>query len=91
MVARDPLAITYMSLGESARCRRVGVAVKLLPVQGVAASTEQVRAGNFPLARPLTLVTRGLPQGLAKRFLEFALSSEVTDLVEGHNFVPYLD
>jgi phosphate transport system substrate-binding protein len=90
-VANDRHAITYMSLGESERCQRAGVAVKPLPVHGVPATSQQVRAGNFPVARPLTLVGRGLPTGLAKHFLDFALSSEVTDLIEQYNFVPYLD
>jgi phosphate transport system substrate-binding protein len=91
MVAGDRQANTYLSLGEALRCQRAGVPIKLLPVQGVAASAEQVRAGNYPLARPLVLVTRDLPTGLAKRFIDFTLSSEVTDLIEEHTFVSYLD
>jgi phosphate transport system substrate-binding protein len=91
MVAKDRQAITYISLGESVRSQRSGIAVKLLPIQRVAASKDEVRTGNYPLARPLTLVTKDMPTGIAKQFLEFALSSQVTDLIDEYNFIPYLD
>jgi phosphate transport system substrate-binding protein len=91
MVAKDRQAIAYVSLGESVRSQQAGMAIKLLPVQGVPASREQVRTGNYPLSRPLTLVANNLPTGIAKEFLDFALSSQVTDLIEEYNFVPYLD
>jgi phosphate transport system substrate-binding protein len=57
----------------------------------VAATSENVRNGNYPMSRPLTLVTKELPAGLVKAFLEFALSSQVSDLVKEFSFVPYVD
>jgi len=91
MVAKDRQAITYLSLGESLRGQQAGLAIKLLPIRSVPASREQVRTGNYAFARPLTLVTKNLPTGITKQFIEFALSSTVTDLIEEFNFVPYLD
>jgi hypothetical protein len=37
----------------------------------------------------LSLVTSGVPAGLQKRFVDYAVSDAVTDLHEKHGFVPY--
>jgi hypothetical protein len=37
------------------------------------------------------LLTREVPIGLAKEFITFSLSSQITDIVLQHDFVPYLD
>jgi phosphate transport system substrate-binding protein len=60
-------------------------------IDGVAATSRAIRSGDYPLARPLSLVTKGNPAGLAKLFIEYAASSQVSDLVIAHDFVPYLD
>ncbi|NER49681.1 MAG: hypothetical protein F6J92_23920, partial [Symploca sp. SIO1A3] len=74
-----------------------GVPIKLLPVGGVAATTENVQNGTFPLSRSLTLVTKNQPEGLDQKFIEFARGSllespqaspEVQDIVKEQNFVP---
>ena len=65
--------------------------IKLLPTGGVVASSRNIRNGNFPISRPLTLVTRERPTGLTKAFVEYCASSQVTDLIVAYNFVPYLD
>jgi phosphate transport system substrate-binding protein len=90
-VADNPNGISYVSVGEAERELRRGAAIRLLPVDEVIASSLTVRSGDYPLARPLLLVTHRLPTGLAKRFIDFALSSQVTDLVDEYRFVPYLD
>ncbi|MDT8282616.1 MAG: phosphate ABC transporter substrate-binding protein [Gammaproteobacteria bacterium] len=87
-VAGNPGAIGYVSIGSAEFDVGSGVPIKLLPLNGVAASVENVRNGSFPLARPLNLVTSTAPQGLAKRFIDFATSSAVVDLVEAQYFVP---
>jgi phosphate transport system substrate-binding protein len=54
----------------------------------VAASLENLRNGEFPLSRPLTLVTKTEPTGLAKAFINFARSKEVYGIISRQNFVP---
>lgn len=90
-ISDNPSAIVYVSVGEAERNAQAGAPIKLLPVGGVAATSRNIRSGNFPISRPLTLVTKGLPTGLAKEFIEFSLSSQVSDLILAHDFVPYLD
>ena len=80
-------AIAYVSIGTAEYSIADGVPIKLLPVDGVEASTKTVRDGTFPLSRPLNLVTKE-PSSLTKEFLNFAQSEEVHDLVEAQNFVP---
>jgi phosphate transport system substrate-binding protein len=91
LLVEHPQAIVYMSVGEAERNAQSGVPIRLLPVGGVTASSRNIRNGNFPISRPLTLVTRARPTGLAKAFIEYCVSSQVTDLVIAHDFVPYLD
>lgn len=90
-VAADPHAIIWVSVGEAERKARDGIPIKLLAVGGVAAGSKTVRSGNYPISRPLTLVTRGTPTGTARAFIEFCVSSQVTDLLLAFDFVPYLD
>ena len=87
-VAGNPGAIGYVSIGSAEYEAGQGAPIKLLPMAGVAASVENVRNGSFPLSRPLNLVTRTEPEGLARRFIDFARSKAVHDLVEAQYFVP---
>ncbi|MGQ0594533.1 MAG: phosphate ABC transporter substrate-binding protein [Gammaproteobacteria bacterium] len=88
-VAGNPDAIGYVSVGSAGYATTHGVPIKLLPLDGVAASAETVADGSFPLARPLVLVTKPRPgDPLAQRFLDFALSAEVNDLILALSFVP---
>lgn len=81
-------AIGYVSIGAAERDISRGVSLKLLPVGGVAAATQTVRDGSFPLSRPLNLITKEPPSGLTQEFIEFAQSQAVHDIVEAQNFVP---
>lgn len=87
-VAGNPGAIGYVSIGTAEYDATHGVPIKLLPVGGVAATTENVKKGVFPISRPLNLVTRTRPKGLLKNFIEFAQSKEVEDIVRRLYFVP---
>jgi len=87
-VAGAPGAIGYVSIGSAEYEAGHGAPIRLLPMNGVAASVENIRNGSFPLARPLNLVTRTEPAGLAKTFIDFARSKDVHDLIEAQFFVP---
>lgn len=87
-VAGNPQAIGYVSIGASAYDAQRGVPIKLLPMDEVAASADNVRNGSYPLSRPLNLITRLTPIALARQFIHFARTEEVHDLVEAQYFVP---
>ena len=87
-VALNPDAIGYVSIGTAEYDAKHGTAIKLLSLNGVAATVENVGNGSFPLARPLNLVSKGEPSGLLQQFLQFARSADVHDLVKDQYFVP---
>ncbi|MDZ7993840.1 MAG: phosphate ABC transporter substrate-binding protein [Nostoc sp. EfeVER01] len=86
-VAGNPNAIGYVSIGSAENSAANGVAIKLLSVNEIAATTANVQNGTFPISRPLNLVTKTQPQGLTKAFLDFAQSQQVNDIVQKQNFV----
>src|SRR5262249_42904083 len=78
-VAGNPNAIGYVSIGTAEHDAAHGSPIKLLPIGGVVASSENVANGKFPLSRPLNLVTKSPPEGLVKDFIDFATSDKVHD------------
>jgi len=87
-VAGNPNAIGYVSVGTAEFDSQHGVSIKLLPADGVTATTDNLANGSFPVSRPLNLVTKAEPTGLAKEFIEFAQSDQVHDLIKEQYFVP---
>lgn len=84
----NPDGIAYVSIGAAEYSAENGAPIKLLPMSGVAPSTENVRNGTFPLSRPLNLVTREKADGLARGFIDYARGPSVRDLVAQFYFVP---
>jgi len=87
-VLGDPSAIVYLSLGAAQREATAGRSLRLLPLRGVPATTETVRSGDFPLARPLLLLSKGEPRDLVGAFAAYAQSSAVDDLIASLACVP---
>jgi phosphate transport system substrate-binding protein len=88
-VEASPGALAPVSVGEAERKAQAGAGVRLLAFDRIDASSRSIANGSYALARPLALVTRRLPEGLARQFIDFALSRHVADLVAEHDFVPY--
>ena len=87
-VAGNPAAVGYVSIGTAQHDVDDGVPIKLLPMDGVAATTAHVRDGSFPLSRPLNLVSHGEPGPMAAAFIAFAQSAEAAPIVTSLSFVP---
>lgn len=81
-------AIAYVSIGAAEFDADQGVAIKLLPMDGVKASTPNVMNRTFPLTRVLNLVTKGQATQLSQKFIDYARSGAVNDLVKDLYFVP---
>jgi len=86
-VAGNPGAIGYVSIGTATYDAAKGVSIRLLSMNGVAATLANLRSGAYPLARQLNLVTGDQPTDLAQRFIDFAQSGAVQDLVSQQYFV----
>lgn len=50
-------------------------------------TAEAIAAGDYPLSRPLILVTNGEPSGTAKELVDFLLGEEGQDLVRKHGYL----
>jgi phosphate transport system substrate-binding protein len=87
-VAGNPQAIAYVSIGSAEVAAEQGTAIKLLTLDGVAATRTNVKSGGYRLTRPLNLVTVGPPHGLAKAFLDFVLTPTGQQIVTEQEFVP---
>ncbi len=87
----NPNGIAFMSVGEAERRATAGAPIKLLPMEGVPAGTIAIKSGNYPIARPLLLLTREPPRGRVKQFIDFALSGQAIETIEKYDFVPYAD
>lgn len=90
-VAGNPQAIAYVSIGAAESAVAQGQAIKILALDGVAASSKLLRSGTVPMTRPLNVVSVGAPKDLAAGFLHFAVLPQNHDLIERFHFVPAQD
>lgn len=81
-VATTPDAIGYLSFGY------LDDSVKTIAVDGVPPTEENALAGDYPVIRPLNMLTPGEPTGLAGEWLEFMLSAEGQAIVSGEGYLP---
>ncbi len=87
-VEANPTAIGYVSIGTAKVAIGEGADIKLLTVTEAVPGSARTTGGKLPMYRELNLVTAKRPEGLAKRFIDFATSSAIADLVTSHSFVP---
>lgn len=84
----NPGAVGYVSVGAADYEVKHGGKIKMIQTDGVFPTLESIRSGQFPITRPLLLITKGQPTQDAARLIAFAQSDEVHDLVEAQYFVP---
>ena len=84
-------AIAFLSIGATDSARQRGFALKPLSLAGLAPAVGSVRDGTWPMARPLNLVTKRVPKGIAQAFIRFVLSPASRAAIVAHDFVPYLN
>jgi len=87
-VAGNRHAIGYVSIGAAEYHIGRDEPIKLLPAHSIEASTPNVANGDWPISRELIVVTKDQPTGLTGRFVTYAQSSAVHDLIEALYFVP---
>lgn len=86
-VAGNPYALGYVSIGAAEYAVGADEPLWLLPLEGVEASTTNVRNQRYPMRRPLNLVTRGPLEGPAAALMVHAQSSSVDPLIRQLYFV----
>lgn len=58
-----------------------------IAINGVEPTSENIKAGSYPLSRSLHMYTNGEPTGAVKDFLDFVLSEEGQQIVEQEGFI----
>ena len=86
-VAGNRDAIGYVSIGTAEYDIDQRVPIKLLSVDGVKATLENVRSGAYPVARPLNLITREPAAGLAGEFIDYVRSPAAAGIIAAQYFV----
>jgi len=74
-VAGEKYAIGYVSTGS------LNDTVKVLKIDGIEPTTENIKAGDYKIARPFNIATKGEISELAQDFIEFIMSKEGQEVV----------
>lgn len=75
-------AIGYISLGSLDKSK-----VKALKVDGAEATTDNVKSGEYKVARPFNIATKGDAKGVASDFINFILSADGQAVVEKNGYI----
>jgi len=82
IVANDPNAIGYISYG------LLDDRVKPITLDSVIPTIESIKQRKYPVVRPFLFLTKSEPQGQAKKFIDFVLSSEGQKLLREEGLIP---
>lgn len=80
-VAGNADAIGYISLGS------LDDSVKALKVDGIEATTENIKSGTYKIARPFNIATKGEGSTAAQDFIAFIQSKEGQDIINKEKFI----
>ena len=80
-VAGNPAAIGYISLGS------LDDTVKAVKVDGVEATVDNVKSGDYKLQRPFNIVTNGEVSELAQDFINYIMSSDGQAIIEEEGYI----
>lgn len=81
-VAGDPFGIGYVSVGH------MDESVAPVAIDGVPPSLENVKSGNYKIARGLYSNTKGAPAPLVKEFINFLYSASGERIISDNGFIP---
>lgn len=81
-VSRNPNAIGYVSMGSLK-----DNSVKVLDIDGVKASVENIVKGDYKVARPFVVATKGELKTAAKAFLDFINSKNGQDVIVKNGYI----
>lgn len=81
-VAGDPYAIGYVSIGH------MGASVTPVAIDDIAPTLDNVKSGQYGVARGLYSLTKGEPEGLAKLFIDYLFSEQGQKIAAAKGFIP---
>jgi len=87
-VAGNQSAVGYYGMGYICVKQKPVAIAKDAKSEYIAPTISNVIKNVYPISRPLFVYTNGQPQGLVKKFVDFALSLEGQEIVLKTDFVP---
>ena len=81
LVAETPNTIAFLSFGY------LDDSINAVAIDGVKATVENAKAGDYPIVRPLNMVTNGEPTELAAAFLTYVVSEDGQAIVADEGFM----
>ena len=68
-----PNGIGFISVGATQALASKGAPLKMIALDGVAPTEENILNNSYALPRPLLLLSKGEPKGAAKDFIEYMM------------------
>lgn len=84
-VSQDEYAIGYISLGS------LDDTVKSVKIDGVEATVDNIKSGDYKIARPFNIATKEGLSEVAQDFINFILSSDGQAVVEANGYISSSD
>ena len=81
-VADDEYAIGYISLGS------LDDSVKAVKIDGAEATVDNIKSGDYTIARPFNIATKGTPSDVAQDFINFIMSADGQKIIEDNGYIP---
>jgi phosphate transport system substrate-binding protein len=88
LVAGDPRAIAYISIGEALSARERGESIRLLALDGVEPTEGKIADGSYPLRRSLFLLFPSEPGETGRKILRHLASERGREILGRSGFVP---
>lgn len=88
MVAGNPQAIAYVSIGEALSAVERGEPIRLVALDGVAPTKASVADGSYPLRRNLYLLFPGEPDATGQKILTHLASARGREILTQLGFTP---
>ena len=90
IVKTDKEVIEYVekfpgAIGIAPRVFAQEAKVKIVSIDNISATPENTEKGLYPLKGDLYIITKGQPEGLTKKFMDFVLGAEGQSII-GKNF-----
>ncbi|MBU0992068.1 MAG: phosphate ABC transporter substrate-binding protein [Proteobacteria bacterium] len=81
-IANDPYGIGYISVGH------MDDTVQPVALDGVSPTIETVKTGRYKVARGLYSNTKGTPEGIVKKFIDYLFTAEGKAITAEKGFIP---